>query len=306
MPITRSSILRGPAVIIFGGSTFYAKDDIQLDMSLGTFDVVTSMHGKVDERVSSRFSKIRFTPAGEWEALSVLWPYGSSNIGDSVFGGTDVPLVIQTRDGKRLTFSAAAVTQMPDIDLSAGRTLIGPVEITAIGADNTDWTGATSLVAVSSIAFSDTTFASANIKTQPYTAAWGGSSPWSSFVSMDGFKVNFDLSLADVETDSDGLVDKTISNLGVRCRCRPMGITEAQLISALGLQSTGNSRGRSLNAGSNSLVITGTGVSVTLAGAQMKGGGMQFGPQTPRIGEVEFVATRTFSSGVANALFTLS
>jgi hypothetical protein len=306
MPITRSSILRGPAVVIFGGSTFYSKDDIQLEMSLGTFDVVTSMHGKVDERVSSRVSTIRFTPAGEWEALGVLLPYGSYNIGDSVFGATDVPLVIQTRDGKRLTFSAAAVTKMPDIDLSTGRTLFDQVEFTAIGADNTDWTAATSLITTSSTAFSDTTFASANIKTQPYTAAWGGSSPWSSFQSMDGFKISFDLALSDVETDSDGLVDKTITNLGVRCRCRPMGITEAQLIAALGLQNTGNSRGRSLNAGSNSMVISGTGVSVTLAGAQMKGGGMQFGTQTPRIGEVEFVATRTFSSGVANPLFTVS
>jgi hypothetical protein len=98
----------------------------------------------------------------------------------------------------------------------------------------------------------------------------------------------------------------TLRDLAVRCRCRPEGITEAQLVTALKLQGTGNARGRSLNANSNSLVITGTGVSVTLTGAQMKGGGMQFGPITPRIGEVEFVATRTFSTGVAQPLFVLA
>lgn len=306
MAVSRSSILRGPAVVIFGGSTFYTKDDIQLDLSLGTFDVATSQFGKVDERVSSRATKVRFTPAGEWEALTVLWPYASSTIGASVFTATDVPLVIQTLDGKRLTFSAAAVTALPDIILSAGQTMIGAVEFTCIGTDATEWTGANSLVAVSSQAFSDTGFSSSGIKTQPYSAAWGGSSPWSSFQSMDGFRVSFDLALAPVETDSDGLVDMTLRDLAVRCRCRPMGITEAQLITALKLQDTGNARGRSLNANSNSLVITGTGVSVTLTGAQMKGGGMEFGTTTPRIGEVEFVATRTFSTGVAQPLFALA
>ena len=306
MAVSRSSILRGPAVVIFGGSTFYTKDDIQLDLSLGTFDVPTSMFGKVDERVSSRATKVRFTPAGEWEALSVLWPYGASNIGDSVFTSSDVPLVIQTRDGKRLTLSAAAVTSMPDIVLSAGQTLVGPVEITGIGTDATEWTTDNSIITVASQAFSDTGFSSSAIKTQPYTAAWGGSSPWSSFQSMDGFRVSFDLGLSEIVTDSDGLVDMTVRDLAVRCRCRPMGITEAQLVTALKLQGTGNSRGRSLNSGSNSLVITGTGVSVTLTGAALKVGGMEFGTTTPRIGEVEFVATRTFSTGVANALFTLA
>lgn len=306
MAISRSSILRGPAVVTFGGATFYSKDDIQLEMSLGTFEVVTSLLGKVDERVNSRAMKVRFTPAGEWEALSVLWPYGASNIGDSVFTATDLPLLIQTRDGKRITLSAAAVTQMPSIDLSAGRTLIGPVEFTAIGTDATEWTAASSIIATASNAWSDVSFASSSIKTQPYTAAWGGSSPWSSFQSMDGFKVDFDLALTPIETDSDGLVDMTVANLGVRCRCTPMGITEAQLVTALRLQDTGNSRGRSLNANSNTLTVSGTGVSVAIAGAQMKAGAMQFGTTAPRIGEVEFVATRTFSAGVAQALFTLS
>ena len=306
MSATRSSIIRGPAVVIFGGSTFYSRDDIELDLSIGTFPIETSMFGKVDERVSSRATRVRFTPAGEWEALSVLWPYGSANIGDSVFGASDVPLVIHTRDGKTFTLAAAAVTSMPDIVLSAQQTLIGAVEFTGIGADGGEWTDADSLIAQASSAFSDTGFSSSAIKTQPYSAAWGASAPWDAFQSMDGFRVSFDLGLNPVETDSDGLVDMTIANLGVTCRCRPQGITEAQLISALKLQGTGNARGRSLNSGSNSLVITGTGVSVTLTGAAIRAGGMQFGAQTPRVGEVEFLATRTFSTGVAQPLYALS
>lgn len=303
--MTRSSILRGPAIVTYGGSTFYSKDDIALDLTTDTFDIATSLHGKVDERVISRALKVRFTPSGEWEALGVLWPYGSALIGSSVFGAGS-PLVIQTRSGTKLTLYDAAVTSMPDIELATSRTLIGPVEFTCIGKDDEAWETAESLVKVEANAWSDTTFSSSSIKTQAYSASWGVASPWSSFVSMSGFRVSFDLRLSPIETDPAGLVDMTIADLGVRCRCVPMNVTESDLVTALKIQGSTNGRGRSLNAGANNLVISATGVSVTLRGAQMRSGQMTFGTTTPRIGEVEFVSTRTFAAGVAEALFSLA
>lgn len=311
MPIARTSILRGPAIVTYDSQSFYSKSDILLELGVETFDIDASAFGKVDERVIERVARVRFTPAGEWEALAVLWPYGATTIGASVFTGTDKPLVIQTLDGTRLTFNAAAVTRMPSLRLSARETMIGEVEFTALGKDNEAWTVSNNLVATSSAAFSDTNFSIPAILTQPYTAVWdtGVGSPWNPFQTFDGFTVNFDLSLSPLTTDADGVVDMMFSRLGVSVQCQPLGITEAQMITALRLQGAGNARGRSLSANSHDLVLTGAVTStavITINSAQMKMGGAGFGPTTPRIAPVTFVATREFSTGTPVALFTLA
>jgi hypothetical protein len=159
---------------------------------------------------------------------------------------------------------------------------------------------------VTSAAFSDTSFDPASIITQPYTGVWGVSAPWSSITTFDGWQVDFDLSLNPITTDGDGIVDMTFASLAVTAKCRPIGITETQLITALGLQGGGNARGRSLQTGSSDLVISNTGVTVTVKSAQLKSGPMAFGSGTPRIGELTWVATRKFAAGVASPLFTVA
>lgn len=306
MPLQRTSILRGPAVIQFDGQSFYSRDDITVELGLDTFEVRTSLHGKVDDRVSERIARVRFTPAGEWEALGVLWPYASATIGASVFGATDKPLVVQTADGKRITFQAAAVTRMPSLTLSATKQIHGEVEFTCIGTDNEAWTVTENLVDVRSQAFADTGFDPASIITQPYVGAWGATPPWNSIKSKEGWQVDFDLSLEPVTVDDDGTVDMTFGSLTVTAACRPLGISETQFIDALRLQGTGNARGRSLQANSNDLVISGTGVVITLRKCQLKTGGMAFGPTTERIAQCQWVVTRQFIGGVAQPLFTLA
>lgn len=303
---TRASIIRGPAIVTFNGATYYSKGDINLAVGLETFAVETALHGKVDERVIERVSKVTFTPDGQWESLGVTWPYGAMNLGDSVFGATDLPLVIKTQAGKTLTFACAAITKMPSIMLGATKTLLGDIEFTCLGTENEAWTETDNLVAVGTAAFSDTTFSSSSIITQPYTGAWGGSAPWSSIRTFDGWQVDFDLQLTPITTDGDGIVDMTFAGLAVNAKCSPLGVTEANVIDALRLQGAGNARGRSLNANSNDLVITGTGVVVTVKAAQLKNGPLIFGAGARRVGELEWVATRQFTLGVASPLFTVA
>ncbi len=305
MAIDRSTIIRGPAIVTFNGGTFYSKDDIKVEMGLETFNIDSSAYGKIDERAKERVAKVSFTPVGEYEHLSVLWPYGASTIGASLFTGTDLPLVIKTLAGKTITFSAAAVTKMPDVICSAVKTLIGQVEFTCLGHNNEAWTATDNLVAAATASFTDTGLSSANIITQPYVLAWGAA-PFDSFQTLEGVVVNFNLGTEPVTTDSDGIVDMTFKDLSVSAKCRPLGITEAQLITAMKFQGTSNTRGKSLNTGSSPLVITGTGVVITVKGAAMKMAPMEFGAATPRVGEVEFIATRTVTSGVVASLFTVA
>ena len=304
--IDRSTILRGPAVIQFNGCTFYSKGDITVDVGLETFQVETAAHGKVDERVIERSIKVKFTPAGEWENLATLYPYGSAVLGASVFGAVDLPLVIQTLSGRKITFSSAAITQMPAISLSSTKTLLGDVEFTCLGKNNEAWTTAGNSFAIAAQAFSDATFDPASILTQPYAAAWGAVAPWDAIKTFAGWEISFDLSLNPVTTDDDGIVDYTFASLAVSASCQPMGITEQQFLDAMRLQGATNARGRSLQAGANDLVFTGTGVAITIKKAQMKEGGMLFNPKDPRIATAKWIATRQFIAGAAQPLFSVA
>lgn len=303
MPILRSSIKRGPAIIKYDGATFWTKADIRLAIDLATLEIDSSAYGKVDERTTQRKCEVSFTPVGEWESLAVLFPYGSMNVGTSIFTSADKPLEIHTLDGQKLTLKAAAITKPPDIILSATKTRFGECTFTGIGADNTAWTTADSLIASTAAVFADTSFDPANIKTEPVTAAWGAA-PWDSFQTRDGFVISHEMAFKEIETDSEGIVDMMLSKIAIRAKARPIGITEADLLTALKIQGAGNARGKSLSG--SDLVITATTGTVTVKGAALRDAGYEFGHEALRIGEVEWVATRTLNLGVVQPLIVIA
>lgn len=326
MPIVRSTIIKGPAMVTYRGQKFFAKDDIQLNTSFDTFNVESSAHGKLDERATARKVEVTFTPVGALTAafIDVLWPFSAFRLGKSIFTptsyanspntGTDFTLLIQTLAGTLITLKSAAITKMPDLELSATKTAIGSVTFTGIGADNTDWNDASNLFtmgASGASAFTDAdlgTLVLTEIMTVGYKATWGGSAPWVNFNSSNGFRVSFDMGLRPIETDELGTVDMIFADLNVSASCMPLGVTEPQLITAIALQETSTKRGGSLAAAGTTLTISGYATgdpSVTLSKAAIKQTGMAFGAATPRVSGTSFVATRTFTSGVPDPLFTI-
>jgi len=322
MPIQRSSILRGPAIVTFDSQKFYTKGDIKVDINLDTFEVESSAYGKVTERTTQRMAKVSFVPVGEWEATGTLFPYRNMTIGSSIFTGTDKPLVVHTLDGKTITFKAAAVTKCPDMIFSANKTRFGEVEFTCIGSDNTAWTVTDSLVAVASSAFADTTFDPANVKTEPIFVQWGTASPWGGALAGDGFHtaegvvISHNVSFNEINIDSEGLVDMMLSKISVTAKARPVGatitgafvaITEADVITALKIQGSGNLRGKDL-AGSDFIVKLAADNSIVfrLKGAALNDAGYEFGPASLRLGELTWSATRTLSAGVVQDLYAFA
>lgn len=309
MTIDRSSIVLGPGIVTFDSQVFYSKDDIIATPMIDTFDVMTSMFGKVDERLDNIQWEVTFTPAGQWTAghIGVLWPYSNPVVGASIYGATDKDLVINGLNGQKMTLKAAAVTQMPSIRLSAKETAIGQVTFIAIGTKNTAWTDTAKRSAVAAEAFSDTSFAPTAIKTVPYTSTWGVS-PWDTFETEDGWTIDFELDLQEISTDSEGIVDRRIGNAsGVIARCVPVGKSESQLETLLKLQGTGITRGVSLGGNKNDLVITGgsTNPKITINQAAPKAGPLRWGSTVVRGGEVAFVAVAEFATGARAALFTV-
>ena len=303
--MTRTDILRGPAIIQYQGQTFYSQADITVELAQETFGVNVANFGKVDDRVDQVMHRISFTPAGQWAALSVLFPYASALIGSSVFGA-DKTLTIWTVDGKKRVYKAGAVTKMPNIMLAATKTLFGDVQFTCLHAEASDWSAANSLFTDSAEAYpGDAAFDAAQIITQPYTCAWGEDAPWDSFLTKEGVGVEFNLQLNPEINDSKGLFDYTFQSLEVSAKLQPEGVTPAQVLSLLKHQGAGAIRGRS-TATTNKLKIAGAGVFVSLSGAAPILGNEAYGAMARRVGQMEFRATRTFTAGAVDPLFVVA
>ena len=84
MPTNIATLVSGPCLIQFRGSTFRSKADVKLDLSLETFDVSNDLYQLVDKRVSGQPVKISFTPEGRVADLAVLFPYGSARLGSFI------------------------------------------------------------------------------------------------------------------------------------------------------------------------------------------------------------------------------
>ena len=302
MPLQRSTLKTGPAIVIFDSASIYFKNGLTLSEELETFEIPVDNFGKVDDRVRDRRVRISGVPAGEWENLSVLFPWLASPIGTRLHGDTDRPLVIHALDGTRYTYHNATLTTMPSLRFAATETLIGNVEFTARVKDNTEPSADNSLVTRDSATFTDASFSTAAVKTQPYSLAWG-SDPWDDFQTTDGVSVEFAMQTDPLSVDGYGVLDEILRDIQVTARFSPLGLTQANLDSKLLIQGNAASQqGASLNARGEDLVITGTDVHVILRAAAAKSQAQEFGMGKLRNGEMMAVATRSFDVGVAEAL----
>jgi len=307
----RTTIIAGPAIVTYNAQTFYTAGDITAKPTIKRFDISNSMHGKVDERLDTVLWEISFTPVGAWAAgpIAVLWPYQTPVIYSSMLGATDKDLVIKTLAGRSLTFNAACVTAMPDLILSAVKTPIGEITFTAIGANNTEMSDSAKYLIDAAAAFADTSFDPAAIKTVPYSAAWGSTSPWDDIATEEGWTVSFDLGMEEIVTDSYGISDLRLTSVDAMAKCKPLGVTEAEIMTLLDIQGTGVQRGRSFLDNANDLVIDGgtNNPLVTIKSASPVEAGYVFGGGSAlRHDELAFVAQRAFAVGVAGALFTVA
>lgn len=307
MPIQRGSIIRGPAVVTFGGQTFRTKGDVQLRLGVDSFDVESSEYGPIDRRRNNITASLSFEPVGVVTAavIPVLWPHLSKAAGTSLFGSSDVPCTVApVGGGLQLVLSAAAITKMPDIIVSATKTSIGQVEITGILANNKEWSAAAarytaSTIVAPTLAAIDT----ASIPTSPAYVDWDG--VFADLPTAEGVTVSFDLQTNNEETDEDGLVDITLGSVSASASFEPIGFAVDDWLDALGLQGTGVLRGTSL--GGHELYVHARdvgGLDVTIPNARLAELPLSYGRGSRRVGQLTFQGFRT--SGAAATIEIVS
>jgi hypothetical protein len=230
-------------------------------------------------------------------------------MGAPLFTNTDKPLVVHGSDTSLETFGAAALEEMPALKFSSIESLVGQATFLCLRKNNVDWDAANSLVTQADVGgtLADGGFAPSGIITQPYTAAWGAKAGFTDLDTIDGFNVEFQISFSDDMTDRQGLVNRRLKTITARVRCNPVGPTRQQILAALEIQGAGAGRGVSRQANAADLTITGDNGTdyFKLKNAILTDKVQRWGSEQLRIGDVAWVATRTFSAGAPGALFEL-
>jgi hypothetical protein len=295
---TRTTIVRGPAKIAYDSATFYSKGGVSLTMTNATFDKESDAYGILGKSKTDFQVVVEFEPVGEIEALTVLFPFGNTAIGASIFGGTDKPLVITAADAT-YTIRNAAITQMPSIRCTANNTAFGSVQFTGIIELAGDPSALGDYYAVGAGGSIGTAFDPTKLVTAPYTATLAGST---TFFSEAGFEISFDLGLTPIVVDGIGTVDMSLQNLGCNITCIPVGIAEDSFDSYFG----------SLDAGEDLASATLDISTATSGGLNFDAGAVQiidlqkrFSPSENRLGQLTLACKRTFTTGNPNALFTV-
>lgn len=302
MKIDRTTILTGPALVTYGGQSFWSAGDVTLKPVTTRTDINTAAFGKVDSRLQDKKIEVSFEPSGRFTAglLGVLFPYAAMNIGTSIYGATDSELVVHSRAGTKITLPNAALTQLPNLRLGVGKTINGQVTFTGLLANDTapETSGAYYVVAPAAYP-GDTGFNVADIKTLAYDAAWGTETPWDSFATQEGWDISFNLQLAPQMVDGLGTVDMTLQELSVEATAIPVGPSEAQALAAMQQdQAMGSS-----TATSDKLIISGAGVYFSLANAGMTEAELGYGSQRKRLGQCKWMATRSVTAGLPDPLY---
>ena len=307
--INRTTILSGPCLITYKGSTFLSKGDVTLKPVFDKFDIETSAFGKVDTRLKNKKYTVAFEPDGRMTAalIAILWPYGASATGLSIFGSTDYPLTICGRDGIKVTLVNAALTKMPSIRMGVGVTFAGGCEFTALLANSTAVTNSAAYLTVVTLAYpGETGWLASDILTGPVLCTWG-SSPWSAFqVDAPGWEITPTLKLSNVDADGLGTVDMILQGLEVTAKASPVGPVVADVIAAMdGAGELGSSFAA---AGTEMILTQGTApklITVTVYNAALVDADLAWSASKKRVGACTWQATRTVTSGTPDPLFSI-
>ena len=295
--------ITGPAVAIFNGVTYYFQDGLKGSLKRNTANIVVDNFGEIAQ-ISKDFI-VEFTgkPAGRLDAtyLESLFPDARNQHGASVFGATDLPLIIWAQhpfngsDLNKVTWARGAISKSPTVLCSATRGQIVQSEMTftALMASDFDLTAADAWYTAVNAAYTGELLDSDEIRYGRYTAALGArSSPYDAMLAIDGFQLEATFATKDIEVDNFGIIDRVYdaSSYTATCKFKPANLLKAEVDSLIQLQDTTALLPGDVIGGSNEdLVISSDAFIVTLSNCGALGSEDLYQTGVLQRGEVMFV-----------------
>lgn len=312
MQFNEANHIAGPAIVTFDSQVWYSEGDIEVDISQAEWEPQTSRFGGIGPRIQSLpVARVSFKPDGQVTAgrAAKAFPYGLADVGKSVFGAADKTLVIHTLAGQIYTFGKAALVGTPTLVLAADKTFFdGQLQFMCIGKTNVDPTTADAVLDITAGAFTDASFDETDVLTPGYTAAYGVGAGLTAMESLDGFRLECPIRVQELSVNRFGVVGAYLTGIGpATCRFTPAGMTESTWLTLVNWDGASvRLPGTATGAGTTDLVITGTGLTVTLPKAGVQAGKLAYGVAKERLGEVVFHNRAVFTAGVPGSLLTIA
>jgi len=262
----RALFTGGPAYLVWNGITFQMHEDWTVDLDLKHFDVKTNLQGTVGKAISdSAVAKIKCKPiafAGSLAALlAALVPYQPSMRGTLIFPSSDLPLVIQTQEGKSITFAAAALTQMPELTFAPDKEFFGTVEFTCLIANETAPDDAAAFFTLADSAYVEPSMDPLDILFDLYTLVWGAtpSAPFDG-IETDEAGITFTpkVTFKERRTASRRLYNFMIDDVTAEVKFVPENVTETNWAALIKTQGTGYGPGKLRGSFADVLTIAGS------------------------------------------------
>ncbi len=311
-PPTRASLTIGVGRIVKG--SFSTQGETEFSLRILPKHVSVQIAGQeIGKRWVGSIAELTFVGDGrltsaliaEYNAIANMLP------GASMGGSSDTPTTIHVSDGgSPIVLLASFFSRFGAITGHPERGIVGAHTITGIVATGKNFSEANSFVDVTGTStYTDSGFTSAAVLRQLYTCALAsGPTGLTSFQFADGWTFETDLKIAAREIQ--GVVrDFRFQGLNAMVKGIPVEPTFTQILTAMKSSGTGAVPGREEAANAFAFTATGDVTStahVTIPLCSVVDTQAEFSSIKLRNGETGFYASRNYSSGAQQALYTIA
>lgn len=315
MSIPRCGVIAGPCKIVTAVGTYVTTGDVVVEVARQTRALSSSLRGVVGATLLGQKISIKGELAPIPQYAVDLITMQPSNIGSSIYGCTDAYLDIIGRDGVKLRFKAGGLRQPPSVIFGPNKNLYGSAEWGAVVGNDTDLGTLDTVLAISSTSFTEPQAAGdASLwQTKAGVLVWGASpsSPFDAVASEETIEIAVKYALRSRRNSRDGDFDELLQGVTVEVKLKPQEMTVAQLRTKLAVDGPNAVPGLNLASIAEVLQIKtepqaeGDLVAdITAAFVDM--GGMNWGADSNRIGELTLKAVATYAESALQPLYGFS
>ena len=313
--MTSRVISEGPAVVSYNGFNYYTTDTITLTPDIKLREMVSAYYGPVDSRVTDKMFNLTFTPFGMMNNNAAKYfPFAVTDLGKLIMPGTDLPVVIWTSDGTKISIPAGVINKCPQLLLGTDIGPMGQMGLACLGDITKVDAAADAHYTISSAAISAHSLDPDKAPTPAYKAVVtlaGTPDVVTEIDSEKGFTFDCGASLTPRSVNRYGTVNFKLSALKPTIAFTPFGITEAAALALFNIQGSGAAQLGASNKLGKSLVVkpandADKGITVTFSDFKVQSGAMLFGESDPRHGQYVFTPAVKVTAGVPGALYSVA
>jgi hypothetical protein len=312
----------GGAYGLYNSQTIRSADDWKIEDDLQLFQVNSNTRGKIEDRAKNLMGKLTCSPRVFLSTLiaqlGLFVPYlDPALVGTTIFPASDLPFVVQTKDGKSITYSKAAIGKMPDVVFHPAKRLLGSAEFTLLVATGAAMGASASYDAEAASAYTEPAETLGTEYQDTYSMTFGtGGGAITLVADKDGITVKPTVKLEEIQPGMEPTRNYRITEVGCTVEFRPLTMDCDTFYQTFAQLSTGTNApvlgGPIASTGAQLVIQSATGASgsgklkCTIPMVSRSKGGIEASNKNPRIAKVTLEAQQTYSAGAWQPLLSFA